>query len=419
MMSEQGRAHALSLQRIAGGLFVIFCTIPWVNFGLNDMDSQPWPIVFGLFFLLVIRRPFVESRFLFTLFWLMLFGIGFGLFFGEARIDFLFMRGVASYLGFLVILFAFMAFLKKYGFPLRLVVAMNLAWLFAALLEVLIPGVLDHFVSARTTPDRGMTSLAPEPTFFAAYLFFNSWLILAATSYRPSFWVRALVAMNVLAIFGLAMSAMGALFVVIAAIFVVVSVLMRSSFGARTLIYGAALLAIIVISYFVLITHYEGLRISRIIELAMTVSWIEVARLDGSINSRLANVILPWHGLWHNYGVPGGFQSFDSVAQKLLESYGGYFWYNPAGEKILSWMGAFVYELGIFGLAAIFYIIARLLDGTRRRVFEVILLFVLLFSAIPLAFPIVPLLMAVLYRTKRTSGVKARLGLVIIHPRLA
>ena len=44
------------ITKFFGNLFIIFSLLPWVNFGLNNMDSQPWSFVFGIFFLLSLKK---------------------------------------------------------------------------------------------------------------------------------------------------------------------------------------------------------------------------------------------------------------------------------------------------------------------------------------------------------------------------
>lgn len=392
-----------SFQWLVGILFVIFCTIPWVHFGLNRMDSQPWPIIFSLFFLLISSTHFGRDKFIFILLWLVLFGILLGLFFRDPDIDFLLLRGIANYVGFTILFLAFISFLRKYGFPLTTLVTMNMAWLLAGILEVISPGILNAVVLERTTLDRGLTSLAPEPTFFAVYLFFNSWLILIGTFYQPTKKIKMLILINILAILGLAMSAMVTLFLVISVVFAATFMFIRSSIKKSVFIYGGVAIVLLVLIFSLTINFFEGSRLVKLIYKAIHTPWIEIFKYDASINSRLAHAVLPVHGFFYNYGIPGGFNSFDTVSQELVKSYNGYFWYGIGGNKIMSWVGSFLYELGFFGLISLGFLATRLLDGTRKRKFEISLLFILLFSATPLAFPLAPLIIATLYFTRINS----------------
>ena len=55
----------INLVKIVGILFFIFACIPWVNFGLNDYDSQPWAFILSCIFLLLIsNKIFIPKNFI-------------------------------------------------------------------------------------------------------------------------------------------------------------------------------------------------------------------------------------------------------------------------------------------------------------------------------------------------------------------
>jgi hypothetical protein len=60
----------------------------------------------------------------------------------------------------------------------------------------------------------------------------------------------------------------------------------------------------------------------------------------------------------------------------------------------MSWNGDWLYQLGIFGLIFVSYLLYISGDGSRLRKAEIFLLVLLLFSAIPLAFPLISMLLA-------------------------
>lgn len=383
-----------SCQWSLGRLFVLFCTIPWVNFGLNSMDSQPWPVVFGLLYLLTLSINFGYKKFVFLLFGLVSFSLAVGLLRPETQIDFLLFRGVTNYFSFFILLFAFMGFLKKNGLPLNILVVINVVWLIAGILQVISPGMLTAFVVERTTIDRGVTSLAPEPTFFAIYLFFNTWIILISSSYRPTRKLVVLVLINIFAILVLAMSSMGAVYLLVSIVLTALFLCFRKKINKNVVEYGVLTVGLLIVVSVLILYFFEDSRLVKLISIASSTPWINLFELDASINLRLSHVVLPFHGFFYNYGIPGGFHGFGALSQNLAASYDGYFWYGLGDNKIMSWIGSFLYELGWGGLIFIIILFASLLDGTRRRTFELILLFILLLSAVPVAFPLIPLIFA-------------------------
>ena len=390
----------ISFQWVMGGLFVLFSTIPWVHFGLTKMDSQPWPILFSCFFLISLSSSLKYKKLLLTIAWLISLGILTGLIYKPLAVDFLLFRGIANYFGILFIFASFIFFMQRYGFPLKILVFMNLIWLLAGVVQIFFPLALESIVVGRTTIGRGVTSLAPEPTNFAMYLFFNSWLILIGKKYVLSSRIKFLVLLNFVGVIALAQSTMVVLFIVITSITVGLYVFLRSSIKKRYFRLGILALVLGVISFIILINFFHESRLFHMLHLASSLSWVEVFRVDASFNSRLAHVVLPIIGFFHNYCLPGGFYSFASMSEKLVGFYDGYFWYGFSGDKIMSWVGSFLYELGFFGFLIMFLIVKYINDSTRKRNFEIFLLFFLLFSAIPLAFPLIPMIMGALYSTK-------------------
>ena len=75
---------------------------------------------------------------------------------------------------------------------------------------------------------------------------------------------------------------------------------------------------------------------------------------DASINDRLLNVVFPYFGFIFNNGLPGGLHSFNDTTIILVDYFNGYFWSGLGSNKILSFIGAIIYELGILGLIFIY-----------------------------------------------------------------
>ena len=110
-----------------------------------------------------------------------------------------------------------------------------------------------------------------------------------------------------------------------------------------------------------------------------------------------------------NNGIPGGLHSFNDVAVILVEHFDGYFWAGLGSHKILSFIGAFIYELGLIGVIFILYMYWFLKDNSNPdRFFELILLFTVLNSGIAVAFSLVPILIAIMYYKKSNSTLKSQ-----------
>ena len=129
-------------------------------------------------------------------------------------------------------------------------------------------------------------------------------------------------------------------------------------------------------------------------------SLLDLLRWDASINQRAEAVVVSLLGAFWNGFVPAGLDTFLDSRNAMGDLMGNLFWYPTESSKIMSWVGAIVYELGVFGIAAIGIFSISSFQGNRRSRVSLALLFIILLSAVPLAFPLVPMLLA-LFSAKR------------------
>ena len=390
-----------SVNYLTGSIFIFLSTMPWV--GLPFLDSQPWPVLAALLFLFIntisLPRNSKLPRMAVVLVWLVIFGLIVGSLMGVQN-NFILYRGIINYISIALFIIAFYQYFKLYGFPLKILVFSNIIWVVIALIQLFMPEIVSSFVASRTTVGRGVTSLAPEPTFFAIYLFFSSWLILLGTKYKPEKKLRFLLICNLLSILLLAKSSMVVLYL---AIVVSILILKKMSFSVKSLKFVFTIILIFVLVYMGITNFMPNTRIANLLKLMATIDPVALIRIDASINERFASVIVPIQGFIQNLGIPGGLHSFDRVAADIVASYGEYFKYSNLQLRIMSWNGALFYELGFFGIIIWILLFNELLNGTKQRRYELVVLFIILFSAIPLAFPLIPMLFTVLYHSKSYS----------------
>lgn len=149
----------ISLQYLLGSLFCAVALMPWVNFSINDLDSQPWPILFGLAFLISCSPTIKAPRYTLIVFYFILIGFLVSIANSENFGAFIIIRAAINYFGLLAIFLAFYNYLYRYGFPWRIFASVNLVWLIFAGIEVIIPEIVETISKRRTTLDRGVTSL--------------------------------------------------------------------------------------------------------------------------------------------------------------------------------------------------------------------------------------------------------------------
>ena len=93
--------RTISINKILANVFLFFALFPYVSFGLNDMNMQPWHIVFGSISLLFFMSSKVANK-TYYLFAFPLLVIVIGILTTETY-DFLLFRAIASYFSFFVI----------------------------------------------------------------------------------------------------------------------------------------------------------------------------------------------------------------------------------------------------------------------------------------------------------------------------
>ena len=154
---------------------------------------------------------------------------------------------------------------------------------------------------------------------------------------------------------------------------------------------------------FILYYFLEDSRIMLLFELFREQGIAKLIFIDASVNDRVANVVYPIHGFYLNNFLPSGFHSFTETHSYLNDYYLGFFNYGSGSTSILSYLGAFLYELGFMGLFFLIWIFVRMQNGTFSTFVDCILFFILLNSSIPPSFPLIPLTMAMFILNNENS----------------
>ena len=379
------------MQYSLGAFFIALAFLPWVNFGLTTLDTQPWSLIAATLFIFSVNRfqiTKISQFFLIAISMSLLLAIV--LSFGSSL--FLLFRGMASYLSFIVSFVGMYIYLKRYGIPIKLVIALNTIWLLAAIPQLIVdPLIYEKIIQVRTTPNRGVNSLAAEPTFFALFLIFSSWILFLSTSFNPNKIIKFIIGANILSIIFIAQSAMGVVYLIIAAlgVFVALDGQKKTKF----------FLMLPIITPLIIIFAYHFLDSSRLVGLIKIASdglFIVVER-DASINGRVAHAVLPFFSSGANLGIPGGLDSFGKEAEIINNRlFDGYFYRNVGGNKIMSYLGAFFFELGLFaGILLISFIFYCIGVKNKPQIAQGLILCIFLVGAIPVNFALVPLLLAI------------------------
>lgn len=384
------------LQRNIAFLALFFMFFPWLSFGLNNSDIQPWSLIFSLLYLLL----FFEKKITYpSMLFFFAFICSFFISIAYDKYDFLMLRGVANYFSVFLYFFVYYSISKKYNL-LRLVIIFNVIWLFVGALQIIFnASIFDFIVSVRTSDSRGVTGLSPEPTYYGMYLFFISWIVILESDYMrlKAKICKVLVFLNVIYIIFIAKSSMILLFLILIIPFLIIGQLSIK----KMVIVSFTLISLITLTY-INIDMLEGTRIYNIFNSLFRYGVMSIVS-DASVNSRLVHVYVSIVSSLNDFMLPHGFHSFGDKLVNLL-SYNQYFFHGQYTNKIMSWFGSVFFELGWFSVFIYGGIFASIYNRKEvlKSICNILFLFLILNSAIPLAFPLISILLASFYAKKHT-----------------
>tara|TARA_B110000037_G_scaffold215395_1_gene272714 strand:+ start:737 stop:1972 length:1236 start_codon:yes stop_codon:yes gene_type:complete len=391
-------------KKFFGDTFFIFGMIPSVNFGFKNLDSQPWTFIFSIIFLIMIVEVKLPKYSLIILILTI-----FGLIITFINTDLLYIhssfRAIIGYLGLPVIYIAFYNYYIRYGFPIKLFIFFNILWIFFGFLEFLLPEFIELISSRRTSAGRGVTSLAPEPTYFGIYLFFSSWVLIETKDLINNSKKNTLILINILCIIFLAKSATVVLFIIYVMILLFIVKIYYFSlnvpFSKKLFAKQIIFCFIIFVVIYLLKDQLNGSRIISIFSKINDGSMMSVLANDWSINSRVEAIYFSVVGAFKNYLIPGGLDTFREMRSELFESMNSNVFSNRYNSVvIMSWNGSLLYDLGIFGVAIIILFFKAIYRKFRGSLLYFLSLFIILFSAIPIGFTFVPMLISLMVYSK-------------------
>ena len=106
------------ITKFFGNLFIVFSLLPWVNFGLNNMDSQPWSFVFGIFFLLSLKK-LTFPDYSINILVLVFVGLVFTFLRTNSLEIFFSLRAIVNYFSLALFYILFYNYFIKYHFPFK------------------------------------------------------------------------------------------------------------------------------------------------------------------------------------------------------------------------------------------------------------------------------------------------------------
>lgn len=372
-------------------LFVVTAFFPWVSFNTNSLDMQPWPLFFALAILAIDRKMILSRTLLYSAGFVT---IGFlGSLVRSHSVNFLAVRAFYEFFSFYIFFAATNSIIRRRYDIRPFVKVLNFIWLIGAMVEIRFPTILSIFGKVRTSSGRGVTSFAPEPSFFVAFLIFSSvlMLILDDYSFKRS---RLFHLFNIIAILLLAKSAIGMAYLSVIILCYLGYLLIRFrpvKHGVYIVISFVLLISVVPALLDLIVPNTRALNLLVILE---NIGPLELIKLDASINERVAHVVLPIHAAIQNYLLPMGFDTFSEIRLQIQTFYNGLFWQATGTDKIMSWFGEWIYTLGAFGAISLSLLYLNLSKMPKEGKWTLAAVSVILLSAIPVSFPLVGVVFA-------------------------
>lgn len=364
--------------KILIGLFYFFCFFPYIKV-FPKVDTQPTALLFGLvlsvFFLLKDKKIPHELFYFFIISFFIVIFIDFSDLFTS-------LRGILNYWSLTILAYVTYKTHNQEKFEKYLKYTINI-WLIIGLIEKFYDRYFIKILisDVRTSMTRGVTGLAPEPTFYGIVCIF--FMILVLESFKTS---KKFYTFNLLfQIFYLAQSSMAILFLGIwFAVYFLKNITLKN------------FLLLIFLSMFIHIIIMFSMQGTRVYSLYVSFEGIkQIFYEDASLNQKAADIYYSLKGALDNYLIPNGFTKWKqySLIQSLTKNY-FYRFGNSITGRIMSGFGGIIYELGILGIGIIINYVYVLYKGLEKREISIFLL-IILFAAIQISNPMVGVILGI------------------------
>ncbi|AUN33070.1 hypothetical protein [Niveispirillum cyanobacteriorum] len=360
--------------------FLFFSFFPYIKVIPLPIDTQPTAVLLGMMLLFLLKRhasaPDIWVIGAMTAAAVALFAIG-------AK-DLSAIRNITGYISLFVFAYLFFLIAAEQPDRLRRFVAVAICvWLAVGLMQVLLgKGFMTFLISdARTTAGRGVTSLAPEPTFYASQVLFLLIIHLILGGSR----IIALLAL--ISIFICSISSQ-----VVMILAVATAASAPFMIGRRNaLMVFTGIFVVTAFSSIVFVEFKDRFRIFYLLDIIVR-NPTSILLVDASANERFAAIYVSFTSLQENMFLPHGIsgQIFYEKYVILKKLNPEFLWFAAPNKSNLSGAGRIAFELGALFFLFMLIVIRsglQMKGALPMRIFVLFSYSLLLFSAIPLAHP--------------------------------
>jgi hypothetical protein len=361
-------------------IFLIFCLFPYLKAVPIPVDTQPTGLVLGMLLMLLMRKHQAGAG-IWMVGGIMIAAI---ILFAAGEVELSAIRNIIGYVSIFVFGYLFFNIAISEKEVLRKCIdAAIIIWFLVGFMQVVFGrGFLVFLISdARTTDGRGVTSLAPEPTYYASQMLFLllMHMMLGLRKY--------IVAICLFSILFLAISSQVVLIIFLATGVCLPFLLGRQGFGFVLL----ASLLVGGLAYGLFEDYKNQYRIFTLIDIVIR-NPAGLLLIDASANERFAAIYVSFKSFFANYMLPHGISGnyyYESFLE-LKKTNPEFLWAAAPSKSNLSGVGRIAFELGgvIFLFIGIVVVsVCRLFFPISLRVFIGASYLLIMITAIPLAHP--------------------------------
>ena len=365
-----------------GYILLVLILLPYVKLFPNQFDTQPHVLIAAFIGAVYFYRG---MRIEHVLLFIPMFGAVFvSLLYDESAE--LVIRSIVTYsTPFMVALFVF-GILRNDTMLRKSITYLVYLNFFVCVLQVVWGGeIISGLVAVRTSLDRGVTGLAIEPSFLGIQAIFFYIILTMTNGSRVA---------KLLCVLELVIFSQSALAIIMAA-FLMFAYLIRMRRIMHLILFSIAIGLSIFFAVFVLGAD------SRLFHM-LSMVFIDSGNLldmDGSVSERYSHLYLSIISSFRNIFFPMGFSQFSIVLDHEAR-----FWVGESTNKIMSGLGASLFELGWFSFPY-FFLMWNLRSVGKSSVawISVVALCLLYSNALPLSSPFFGIILGYLIFLKSTA----------------
>jgi len=369
-------------------LLIIFCFFPFLNILRLPIDSQPNALIIS-FLILLINFKFILNQFPTKLLFLIILLIIATIVLLFSKFNFLSFTSYISYISLCVIPLAVYISLKKingldFNFFKKIIFIWGIVGFIQRIYNPQFLSFLQYRSSGSAIMGRGVTSLAPEPTYYATVISLFLVIYVINNFYKNKKIIWFIFLLVQLLLFTVSSTIIAVFF--ITTLFYYFTIIFKINIKNKLFYF---FIFLFISSIYLLENYFYLLSDTRIYKIInIIVSRPELILLDQSINERFNHAFFPILSLYDNFFIPMGFDNFKSyIIEKMNFNKYSIFFNNinlSNYDKIMSGYGAAFFELGVFGLFIPIYLYSffKNLIHKKNVIYIYILLNMLLFTSI-------------------------------------